>query len=473
MTLLCKNIRYSQCLLALVVVVCWAPAHSQGTGSQEETVDQQQAREVAIDPSTGRSNLGIAIQVPDYHGLEPKLSLRYSPSLHNGFVGVGWQLQGFSAIEQRGWRRGVPTWNATQDSDRYFLDGQLLVRSSYFGGTHTTAEEPSFVRISKTDAGTWQITQRDGTQSTYAPIFQVYTEDGTTHTYRWGLTKVEDVHGRVVHYRWGCEQEPGDAKVTLECYPKAVHYNGVTVKLIRKLRPKHDVETFALGREQLGKQTHRLTRITVRVGTQPGPLGEADGLVGRARDYRLKYVVSPITGRSLLKRVFRYGKTDTNKLPNITLLYQSEQQAKRKRMLHVPLPYANGIQAPQQADLNRDGIVDILFTSDRWGEDHHVALSNGKEYKVVPSTPALRGVSFIQPPGRPTRLLGVRLGIRDHREHDRWYQQSLVRYTNGGFGGRNREDHQAFALCAQSSSQIPEKGGAASIHWQCSQAGAN
>src|SRR5689334_11245212 len=66
----------------------------------------------------------IPIDVPPFHGIEPKLSLSYNSSGGNRWVGVGWGLLGFSTIERTSASGGTPQWD---HSDRFVLDGEPLV----------------------------------------------------------------------------------------------------------------------------------------------------------------------------------------------------------------------------------------------------------------------------------------------------------------------------------------------------------
>ena len=43
-----------------------------------------------VSPFYGSLSRAIPIEVPPYHGLEPKLALAYSSEGRNGFLGVGW-----------------------------------------------------------------------------------------------------------------------------------------------------------------------------------------------------------------------------------------------------------------------------------------------------------------------------------------------------------------------------------------------
>src|SRR6266849_4214158 len=74
-----------------------------------------------VNLSTGGYSHAIPIEVPAFHGLEPKLALAYSSQGGNGIVGAGWSLGGISTIE---WSRpggGAPNVGVTSG---YFMDGQ-------------------------------------------------------------------------------------------------------------------------------------------------------------------------------------------------------------------------------------------------------------------------------------------------------------------------------------------------------------
>jgi hypothetical protein len=117
--------------------------------------------------SSGAYAQSVPIEVPPFHGLEPRLALSYSSQGGNGFVGVGWSLSGFSVIDAPGYASPGP----------YLLDGQPLVAcqggsvspSCTSGGTHSTKVE-SYLKI-KFDLGanTWTVWGRDGTRTIFSP----------------------------------------------------------------------------------------------------------------------------------------------------------------------------------------------------------------------------------------------------------------------------------------------------------------
>lgn len=71
-------------------------ADSQGSAGRQDAA--------AVD--TGSASAGGAsqlhIEVPPFHGLEPRLELSYQASAGDGWLGVGWSLTGISTIVREG-----------------------------------------------------------------------------------------------------------------------------------------------------------------------------------------------------------------------------------------------------------------------------------------------------------------------------------------------------------------------------------
>jgi len=103
---------------------------------------------------SGAAEYRIPIQVPPgIAGMEPKLALGYNSQAGNGLLGVGWNLEGLSAVTrfpstlaQDGVRGGV-NYDA---NDRYCLDGRrLMAISGAYGadGTEYRTERESFTKV--------------------------------------------------------------------------------------------------------------------------------------------------------------------------------------------------------------------------------------------------------------------------------------------------------------------------------------
>ncbi|MBI2390615.1 MAG: hypothetical protein HYV09_13575, partial [Deltaproteobacteria bacterium] len=144
---------------ASVVILAASTARAEGSGE--------------VDTFYGSFGTEVPVEVPVFHGLEPRLKLAYSSTGGDGLAGVGFGLGGFGGITRGRSGGGAPRWDG---GDAYFFDGQELVPcaagssspSCLSGGTHSTKIE-SYTKI-RFDGGTnaWSVWQKDGTRSTYA-----------------------------------------------------------------------------------------------------------------------------------------------------------------------------------------------------------------------------------------------------------------------------------------------------------------
>lgn len=244
----------------------------------------------------GAFQTSVPIEVPPYHGLEPRLNLAYNSSAGNGWLGVGWDLSGVSSIERASPGRGVPNYN---NSDIFFLDGMELVlctsnsispscttAKSAFGssnGFYSTKIE-SFMRIhynpNNPPTGIWNVVQKNGIRVIYEEYF--LTPKGT---YRWLLSKVKDTSGNTVNYNYWKDGP-------YEVYLDKISYNGMVIKFYWEVRP--DPIPYAIG-SGMATIRHRLKTIDVTVSGS------------RARVYKLTYMTSVETSRSLLQSVQQFG----------------------------------------------------------------------------------------------------------------------------------------------------------------------
>jgi len=256
----------------------------------------------------------IPIQVPPFHGIEPRLSLSYSSEARNGFAGMGWNLTGVSLIERGNGLYGFPT---NEDTQIFTLDGQGVrpcpASSRYpscaTGGTHYTHQE-SYLRIKKISDVLWQVFAKDGTRTDFQPI---YTEL-TLPTFRLGQTRVVDTHGNEVLYNWTVNA----GGINGNTYPSSITYNGYTIEFFREART--DLQTRP-GLTDVLRAGDRLKTVVVRRGSE------------KIRAYKLTYTTSA-AGKSLLVSVQMHGKdvavdgtgsiTSGTALPAQTFSYQAD-----------------------------------------------------------------------------------------------------------------------------------------------------
>ncbi|WP_445504878.1 RHS repeat-associated core domain-containing protein [Microvirga sp. G4-2] len=337
-----------------------APAEIPG-GTDPKAIEAPEA------PFNGSYTYSVPIEVPPYHGLEPKLRLVYDSNRGlaagralAGWVGTGWSLEGFSSIVRIAPRRGTPLFDL---NDRWMLDGEELApctrdmggASCKTGGTHTTRIE-SYRRIVRDDErNRWTVTARDGTTYTYVSSGLLGASSPTDanllqhHTYL--LQMAEDTHGNKVQYGYQC------ASATV-CYLSTVSYNGTLISLYREAKPDPMPVATGASLEQVGQ---RLRTIRVQVGKR------------ETRAYALSYDRGPITDSSRLVAVKEYASNvvfnpdrtikSGSSLPAIRFTYSGSAVAYAKRELpnRPGDTYGPGDNYGLQAvEVNGDARVDLI-----------------------------------------------------------------------------------------------------------------
>ena len=364
-------------LCAAAVALTGVPAALAGPGGLGDVV-----------LSTGSYSQSVSIEVPPFHGLEPRLALTYSSGGGNGIVGVGWGLSGFSTVVRRG--------------GTYLLDGQKLYPcqtgsvspSCTTGGTHSTRIE-SYLRIKlDTPTNTWLVWGKDGTKTVLSPTIVV----GSV-TVRWGQTSTVDTYGNTVTYTWASQS--GDS------YPSTVAYNGYVITVYRETRP----DILSSGDEySLERTIYRLRSVIVQLGATP------------IRGYKLSYTTSPLTGRSLLSSIQQYGKdlthtsgaiTGGTSLPAQTFTYQTDALGKTFQSAAAEPPTPSNTVEPVTWT-NRDGVY-----ADRAGNSLH-KKTGGRSYDAgASSTRGIQsGDGYMEFTYDGYAMAGLSTGDSDASYHD-------------------------------------------------------
>ncbi len=335
----------------------------------------------AASDSSGRANSffgsyqeDIPIQVPPFHGLEPKLALHYDSSSGNGELGVGWSLSGFSTIERASAGRGAPTYTS---KDIFLLDGLELIpcAAGSLSPSCTTGAVPScptcvgnystklesYLSIALHADDTWTVTQKDGTTSTLGPVVRAGTATFPFYsTFRWGLLTVVDTDRNQVNYTWWCDlfDPANNAFLVADCYPSSVMYNNAVVTFLREFRWQGPTRGNGYN---VGQTRYRLKTVDVTVSGD------------RARAYSLSYTTSDSTSRSLLASVQEYGRDATldasgsitagTALPPHRLTWSSGGPA----IFSAPQFSGTGSFSSwvrNAADVDGDGKVDLVYVGD-------------------------------------------------------------------------------------------------------------
>jgi Insecticide toxin TcdB middle/N-terminal region/FG-GAP-like repeat/Salmonella virulence plasmid 65kDa B protein len=337
----------------------------------------------------------VALDLPPFHGIEPKLAFAYNSSTKlsgggqsQGWLGFGWVLDGLDVIERATARRGTPRYTA---SDIYLWNGEPLVActggstspSCTTGGTHFSKSE-SYLRFSfNAGANTWTITDRTGTRRVLAPVGAFMSGSGSDSIdikhraqYRWLLQQVIDTHANTVSFSYVCATAP-------QCVLDQITYTATEVKLFWEARP--DVISYATG-VGFGKSAQRLKSVRVTHG----------GLLQKA--FALTYGQNPTSGRSRITAITPYGSdavldpagavTSGSQLPAHSFEYSDAGGSEGFTLQSELLDTGEGGQLPlaelkngTAADVNGDGRDELLTGN----ETCFYTINNGNEVPVGPT----------------------------------------------------------------------------------------
>lgn len=259
--------------VSCVFALCAASAQGQ------TTVAGTAAGQFVVSPS-GSASYSLPIQVPPgVAGIQPKLELVYGGQ-GGGLLGVGWTLNGFSAITrcartvaQDGVRGAVKF----DDNDRYCLDGQrlMLVNGAYAqDGAEYRIELDNFTKIvsySRAGSGaSWFKVWTKGGQvleygNTMDSKIEVVAAAGTTAPWsagtvrEWAMNKVSDAQGNYLTATYDEDAANGVYR------PSRVDYTG---NAVAGMAPQSSVRfTYEnipnpIPRFQVGSQTKQTSRLS-------------------------------------------------------------------------------------------------------------------------------------------------------------------------------------------------------------------
>jgi hypothetical protein len=262
---------------------------------------------------TGTLDYSYDIDVPSFHGAEPKLTLNYSSTrktktggLYQGWLGYGWGFKGFDVIERARHKGTIPAFDGTAPSDDgndvFLLNGEELLKcsadqntsascKSQTGPDRYVSETENYLQISRDrTSNSWTIVNREGTRMLLKPAGYFTGDTGASALSkyaRWLVQSITDTNGNKVTYTYACPTLP-------VCYPQTITYNTTTIKFFLENRPD-DIVT-ANG-QSLSIIDQRINAIRVVNGTSV------------VAAYQLVYETAPApgSGASRLLTIKRYG----------------------------------------------------------------------------------------------------------------------------------------------------------------------
>lgn len=337
----------------------------------------------------GAATYNIPIQIPaGVAGMQPELSLAYSSHGGASYLGLGWSLQGLTAIyrcPKTEAQDGVKGSIHFDENDRYCMNGQRLVAVNGAYGAPATeykTEIDSFSRITSVDGTpesgpkSWIVESKAGQK-----IELGATDDSRMLTPRnsrsdvirsgdikisWQVNKISDAVGNQVNFIYYNYRDSG------QIYPKTIEYSDNRVEFVYENRPEGDQYVSYLSGVKTAI-TKRLEQIDTYRQTQ------------KVRSYIPAYEIVHTTWQSRIKSIEECAGDGTC-LPETHFDYESWEPSS--------LPYENkSILAENSfthahtwsttehlrllSDVDGDGVADIVGFGDH-GVD--VKLASGESF---------------------------------------------------------------------------------------------
>lgn len=195
--------------------------------------------------ATGGASLTYPIKLPPARqDMAPALSIDYSSDHQHGWLGRGWDL-GLPTIDIET-RWGVPRFDASDETETYLLEGEMLAPVAHRGETRPrTANltfyprvEREFQRITRHGNNPrnywWEIRFPDGMIEYYGGTPAGLTPsalltDAVGNISSWALVRATDIHGNRIDYHYQNQADNGRASSTeagKNRYPDRITYNG-------------------------------------------------------------------------------------------------------------------------------------------------------------------------------------------------------------------------------------------------------
>ncbi|HTH56188.1 MAG TPA: SpvB/TcaC N-terminal domain-containing protein [Cyclobacteriaceae bacterium] len=190
--------------------------------------------------NSGSASLSYPINIPGgRNGVQPQLAVSYNSSGGNGWIGLGWNLTLPSVGIETRW--GVPRYDATQETETYSMNGEMLTPVAHRGTlvNRSTGDKQFYPRIegafhkiirhgNDPKSYWWEVTDKSGTRYFYggSPETQLdktaVLRDDEAHDAgniaHWSLTETRDLNGNFVKYHYAKVSNTGLANGTVPGY---------------------------------------------------------------------------------------------------------------------------------------------------------------------------------------------------------------------------------------------------------------
>ncbi len=237
---------------------------------------------------TGAATASVAIKVPPARlDMAPQLSINYSSQNDDGWLGLGWALD-VSSI-QRNTTAGV---DYTKNDFVFKKDGSWYALVNIGGNEYRAKiESGGFMRFFY-ENGAWKVLDKKGFIYYFGSTASS-RQDNSYGTFKWCIDRVQDSNGNFMTLAYWKDQ--GEIYLNRIDYAGNANTNlGAANSVKFYLEPKTDVHANYLTNSMV-VSAYRLKTIVTSA---------ANGIAGA---YKLTYISSAVTGRSLLSAVQQFG----------------------------------------------------------------------------------------------------------------------------------------------------------------------
>ncbi|MFA4793237.1 SpvB/TcaC N-terminal domain-containing protein [Leptospira kirschneri] len=311
----------------------------------------------------GTVNLTYPIATPaGRSGVEPKLSLTYSSTGGDGWLGVGWSL-GLGSITR------TPEYGALyyDARDSFTWNGQRLVKvagsTTNENGTYRpeiTSEDLVVFKLKDIESGgIWEVSDSSGTKTVFGETnaSRIYNPQIPNQTYSWYFTRTEDKNGNYlqVHY------DNSEYSNTRNLYLKEIRYtgnskSGVSARQYVKFITRERDDSYVSNAPGFLMKMNRILE-RIEVGWDNG---------GKLYDYTPIYETSSDSGRPRLKTIQSSRHTTSPEF---------EYQSSSRYLIWQNVVNQTSSETEEdpnstqyfEGDFNGDGISDLLFFNPKSG----------------------------------------------------------------------------------------------------------
>jgi YD repeat-containing protein len=321
-----------------------------------------------VDDLTGSLVYEYPIIVPPGRNkMTPGLALTYNSanSVDDSVIGSGWDfnIPSIERINRKG-TNNLYTENYFHSS----FDGELISTST--GMYAAKVENGNYLKY-QFSSSTWSVTDKLGTVYKFGNTAATRQDNAfnTAQVFKWMLEEVRDTNDNYISYEY--------YKDAGQIYPSKITYTGngstsgiLEVNFVRESRSNASI-SYSTGFSV--KSNYRISEIRTEINDV------------WARKYTLAYTTGDNGSGSLLNTIVESGQDDSSNivtLPAVNFDYQTATTSwTYNSSLSVPIPFTMSTDiGSRMADINGDGLLDILCHNESTNGDTHCPKSDPKIY---------------------------------------------------------------------------------------------